>query len=73
MLILTKKENDNGYKIKVTNVGVIAATLKHQIQRLELFFEIDERHNNFLWCVNDMIKASKKIRNDEMHRTNIII
>ena len=70
---LQKKLNDNGYKIKVTNVGVIAATLKHQIQRLELFFEIDEKDIIIFYDgVNDMIKASKKIRNDEMHRTNII-
>ena len=70
---LQKKLNDNGYEIKVTNVGVIAATLKQQIQRLKLFFEIDKTDIVIFYDgVNDMTKAFQKNKNNKMQKTHII-
>ena len=63
---LQKKLNDNGYNIKVNNVGVIAATLTQQIQRLKLYFEVG---NNdiiiFFDGINDITEKAYYSRNVE--------
>ena len=55
---LQKKLNDNGHHIKVNNVGVTAATLTQQVQRLKLYFEVD---NNdiiiFFDGINDIMEG----------------